>query len=293
MNDTYLYAEAFSRNLGWVAEHEQETLRQKTAAIAGMGGVGGVHLLTLVRLGIGGFHIADFDRFDLANFNRQAGASISTIGQPKVEVLERQALDINPELRLQRFDQGLTPDNVDAFLEGVDIYIDGLDFFAFSARKLVFAECAKRGIPAVTVAPVGMGAAMLVFLPGHMSFEDYFQWEGHDETEMALRFLVGLAPAGLHRPYMVDFSRVDMAGRRTPSTIMGCQLAAGVAAAEVLKLLLRRGQVRAAPWGMQFDAYRQRIARTWRPGGNRHPIQRLMLMVGRRQLVQLKPGNKR
>jgi molybdopterin/thiamine biosynthesis adenylyltransferase len=290
LNDTYLYAEAFSRNLGWVADHEQETLRQKTAAIAGMGGVGGVHLLTLVRLGIGGFHIADFDSFDLANFNRQVGAAVSTIGLPKVEVLERQARDINPELRIRRFDQGLTAENVGAFLDGADVYVDGLDFFAFSARRLVFAECARRGIPAITVAPVGMGAALLVFMPGGMSFEEYFQWEGQDEKEMALRFLVGLSPTGLHRPYMVDFSRVNMAERRTPSTIMGCQLAAGVAGTEALKILLRRGPVRAAPWAMQFDAYRHRIARTWRPGGNRNPIQRLILWIGRRQVAQMKWG---
>ena len=71
------YHEAFSRNLGWVTEAEQETLRNKRIAIAGMGGVGGSHLLTLTRLGIGAFNLADFDQFELANFNRQAGASVS------------------------------------------------------------------------------------------------------------------------------------------------------------------------------------------------------------------------
>ena len=50
-------------------------------------GVGGVHLLTLARLGVGAFHIADFDTFDIANFNRQVGATMSTLGQPKVDVL--------------------------------------------------------------------------------------------------------------------------------------------------------------------------------------------------------------
>lgn len=288
MTDTFLYAEAFSRNLGWVADHEQAMLRQKTVAIAGMGGVGGVHLLTLARLGIGGFRIADFDHFGLANFNRQVGAMTSTVGLPKVDVLAGMALDINPELRLERFPDGVTEHNLDRFLDGVQLYVDGLDFFAFGARRRIFAECARRGIPAVTVAPVGMGAALLVFMPGRMTFEEYFGWGEHDEDEMALRFLVGLTPAGLNRPYLVDLSRVDLAGRKTPSTIMGCQLAAGVAATEALKILLGRGPVRAAPWGMQFDAYRHRIARTWRPGGNRNPIQRVIMWAARRQLAQLK-----
>lgn len=283
----FSYSEAFSRNLGWLADHEQAQLRQKTVAIAGMGGVGGVHLLTMSRLGIGGFRIADFDEFSIANFNRQVGATVSTLGRSKAAVLREMALDINPELRLEVLPTAIGPENIDAFLNGVDLYIDGLDFFAFEARKLVFAECARRGIPAITVAPVGMGAALLVFMPGRMTFEEYFQWEGHGPAEMAVRFLVGLAPASLHRGYLVDKSRVDMAAHKTPSTIMGCQLASGVAATEALKILLRRGIVRAAPWSVQFDAYRNKVARTWRPGGNRHPIQRIVMWMARRQLAQM------
>ena len=44
---TFDYQRAFSRNLGWVTAAEQETLRHKRVAIAGMGGVGGAHLRTL------------------------------------------------------------------------------------------------------------------------------------------------------------------------------------------------------------------------------------------------------
>ncbi len=290
MTVAFLYHEAFARNLGWVTADEQAQLRDKTIAIAGLGGVGGVHLLTLARLGIGGFHIADHDHFSLANFNRQVGATVSTLGLPKTDVLAGMAADINPELRMTRFPAGVDSDNLQAFLEGVDLYVDGLDFFAFEARRQVFAACAARGIPAITVAPVGMGAALLTFLPGGMSFDEYFQWGDLPEDELALRFLVGLAPAGLHRRYLVDPSRVDMATHRTPSTFMGCQLAAGVAATEALKLLLRRGPVLSAPRGMQFDAYTNHAVQTWRPWGNRNPIQKLMLWLGRRQLARLQQG---
>lgn len=290
MTAEFSYPEAFARNLGWVTAGEQAQLRDKTIAIAGLGGVGGVHLLTLARLGIGGFHIADHDHFSLVNFNRQVGASMSTLGLAKTDVLAKMAADINPELRIARFAAGVDSSNLQAFLDGVDLYVDGLDFFAFDARRQVFAACAARGIPAITVAPVGMGAALLTFLPGGMSFDDYFQWGDLSEDELALRFLVGLAPAGLHRRYLVDPARVDLSTHRTPSTFMGCQLAAGVAATEALKVLLKRGPVLSAPHGMQFDAYTNRSSRTWRPGGNRNPIQRLMLWLGRRQLARLKLG---
>jgi molybdopterin/thiamine biosynthesis adenylyltransferase len=284
MTEVFPYREAFSRNIGWVTPQEQEILRHKRIAIAGMGGVGGIHLLTLARLGIGAFHIADFDEFDIVNFNRQVGATISSLGKPKVEVLAGMAKDINPELDIRIFPEGINQNNLPDFFADVDLYVDGLDFFAFSARQAAFAACAKLGIPAITAAPLGMGAALLNFLPGKMTFEEYFQWGDLPEEEKALRFLLGLAPTGLHAPYLVDPSAINLAERRGPSTIMGCQLCAGVAATEALKILLNRGKVLAAPHGLHFDAYFNKLVHTWRPGGNNNPLQWLGLLVARRRV---------
>lgn len=278
------YEAAFSRNIGWVTAEEQARLRDSCVAIGGMGGVGGVHLLTLARLGIGRFRIAEFDEFEIVNFNRQVGATVSTIGRKKIDVLKEMALDINPEIEIELFRNGVQPDNIGLFLKGVDVYVDGLDFFAFSARRLTFSACEANGIPVVTVAPLGLGVATLVFAPGGMSFEDYFGFEGCDEVEMAIRFLVGLSPAMLQRGYVADMSRVNLVERRGPSSIAACQLCAGVAAVETLKLLLGRGGVRLAPRGSQFDAYRMRYLRTWRPWGHRNPLQRLMRKLVRWQL---------
>jgi len=286
MTESFSYEQAFSRNIGWVTAAEQQVLRTKRVAIAGMGGVGGVHLLTLARLGIGEFHIADFDTFDIVNFNRQVGATVSSIGRPKVEVLAAMAKDINPEIKIRSFEDGVRESNLESFLAGTDLYVDGLDFFAFSARQQTFAACARLRIPACTAAPLGMGAAVLNFMPGGMTFEEYFQWGNSDDDEKALRFLLGLAPAGLHRRYLVDATAVNLAERRGPSTIVGCQLCAGVAAAEVLKILLGRGDVRAAPYGLHFDAYRGKLVRTRRRGGNSHPLQRLALRIARNQIAR-------
>jgi molybdopterin/thiamine biosynthesis adenylyltransferase len=211
---------------------------------------------------------------------------MSTVGRAKAEVLRELLLDINPEAEVEVFPAGVNSGNIDQFLNNVDLYVDGLDFFAFAARELVFASCAERALPATTVAPIGMGAALLNFMPGQMTFEQYFGWRGTNDTEKALRLLVGLAPAGLHRGYLVDPTRVDLESRRAPSTIMGCQLCAAIAATEALKILLGRGKVLAAPWGMHFDGYRNKLVRTWRPGGNRNPLQQLMLALGRRQLAK-------
>lgn len=288
MIQAFSYYQAFSRNIGWVTKVEQEALRHKRVAIAGMGGVGGIHLLTLARLGIGAFHIADFDTFDVVNFNRQAGATVSSLGMAKADVLAAMARDINPELDIKIFPNGVDEGNLGDFLGGVDVYIDGLDFFAFTARQATFAACWSLGIPAITAAPLGMGTALLNFLPGRTSFEQYFGWGERSDDEKAVRFLVGLAPRGLHRPYLVDPSTVNLAEHRGPSSIMACQLCAGVAATEALKILLQRGRVLAAPHGLQFDAYRNKLVHTWRPGGNDHPLQRLALSIGMRQIAGMR-----
>lgn len=275
------YREAFSRNLGWVTETEQAILKSKKVAIAGVGGVGGVHLLTLTRLGIGAFNIADLDIFEQANFNRQVGANMQTIGREKVDVMSEMAKNINPTLDIVEFSQGVTLDNIDDFLEGVDLYIDGLDFFVLDIRRAVFKACEEKGIPAITAAPLGMGTAFLNFLPGKMSFEDYFGLEGADSEEQQIRFMLGLSPTMLQRHYLADPSRVRFGDKAGPSTPMGCELCAGVAASNALKILLGRGKVLAAPWGLHFDAYRNELKKTWRPGGHRNWLQRLMVMLVR------------
>ena len=182
------------------------------------------------------------------------------------------------------FPQGINRANLAAFLDGVDMYLDSLDFFAFDARQQVFAACAALGIASTTAAPLGMGAATLTFLPGHTTFEEYFQWGDLPELDKAIRFMVGLAPAGLHRAYLVVPAAINLAERRGPSTVMAINLCAGMAGTTVLKVLLGRGEVLAAPHGLHFDAYRNRLVHTWRPGGSRHPLQRMAIAVATKMI---------
>ena len=153
----FAYDEAFSRHRGLISSEEQERLRRSRVAIVGLGGVGGIHLITLARLGIGGFRIADPDRFDLANFNRQFGATIPTVGHPKSEVMAKAALAINPELDLRVLAEEVSEQNIGALLDGADLLVDGIDFFAIKARRLIFREARRRGIWAITAGPSASG----------------------------------------------------------------------------------------------------------------------------------------
>lgn len=285
--ERWSYQEAFSRNLGLISPTEQERLRNCRVAIPGMGGVGGLHLMTLVRLGIGKFRIADADTFTLGNFNRQFGSSIDTINQSKAETLATAALAVNPELDIDVRTDFVDASNVHEFLEGVDLLVDAVDFFAFDARRLLFREAYKRGIWAVTAGPIGFSTAWISFSPTGMSFDTYFDLRDEmDSLDRFIAFALGLAPKATHIPYF-DFSYVDRDSGRGPSVAAACRLASGVVGAEAVKILLGRGNLRPAPHFHQFDAYRYMLKHGRLIWGNQGPLQRLKRRIMRRRLIQL------
>jgi molybdopterin/thiamine biosynthesis adenylyltransferase len=275
MDAAFSYEVAFARHRGLIGPDEQARLRRSRVAIAGMGGVGGVHLVTLARLGIGRFTLADPDRFDLGNFNRQYGATTRSLGRNKAEVMAEEARAINPELDLRVLAEPVTAANLDAFFDGADLLLDGIDFFALESRRLVFREARRRGIWALTAGPIGFSAAWIAFAPDGMTFDDYFGLDdATDPLDGLAAFLGGLTPRATQRTYM-DLSQVETRSGRGPSAGLACGLCAGVAAAEAVKILLGRGPLRPAPHYFQFDAYRHRFVAGRQWGGGRGPLQRL------------------
>lgn len=252
------YDTAFSRNIGLVDRGEQTRLRAARVALAGLGGVGGAHLQALARMGIQRFHLADPDTFEVVNTNRQLGADASTLGRNKAEVLAETALAINPECELTTFTSGITPENLDAFLRGVDVVVDGIDFFCIDARRMLYAACRERGIPVVNAGPIGYGASVLVFLPDGISFDQFFGIdEGMTRAERLMAMALGLTPGMVSD---VDPEHVNIEAERGPALAPACLMCAAAAGTEVLKLILKRGRPTAAPCGTYYDPYRARTS---------------------------------
>nr|AAM97302.2 ThiF/MoeB/HesA family E1-like protein [uncultured bacterium CSLC2] len=267
------YREAFVRNRGLIPDGHQDILREAHIAIAGLGGVGGVYATTLARLGIGNFSIADSDVFELVNMNRQAGATTKTLGQEKAKIIENMILDINPSARVTRF-PAITSDNVGAFLEGVDVLIDGIDFFSIEARRLLFKEARARRIPTITCAPIGFGASLLTFAPETMSFDTYFRIDDSmSRHEQLLSFALGLSPLLIHRSYFKPKS-FDLHGEVAPSSVIATMACANLVTTQVYKIL-NSLEYDTAPLSAQFDPYVQQFQRFTLWGGNRNPLQLL------------------
>ena len=284
------FAEAFSRNIGLLTKQEQEKLARSKVAIPGMGGVGGVHLITMVRSGVGNFHIADFDTYEPANINRQFGARVPDFGRPKIEVMAEQALSINPYINITMFKQGISESNLDEFLDGVDVVIDGLDFFCFEIRRLLFKRAVEKGLHVITAGPMGFSGAMLIFSPGGMGFDEYFNIRpGMPDQEKYLSFALGLSPKATHVKYM-DLKKVSLDSKAGPSLNASCQICSGMAAAEALKVMLGKGKVKPAPHYFQYDPYLQVLKKGYLFMGNKNPVQKIKMKVVKFLLQRNKPG---
>lgn len=279
----------FSRTIGFLTKSELMLLAGKLVAIAGLGGVGGRHLMELVRLGVGCFHVADPDIFEAANANRQYGANVHTYGEKKADILPRMAQAVNPDVNIRSLREGVSSRNLDSFLEDVDVYVDGLDFFAVETRRMVFNACYAGGIPIVTAAPLGWSTSLLVFMPDGIAPDEYFQFKPEDsKQEQLVKFLVGLAPRALHRKALVDTSTVDFMAEKGPSTGAACALCASVVATTVTKILTGRGEIIAAPHSQQFDPWENKWIRTRAPWWICKQVhKRVLVPAARRMLAQM------
>ena len=281
--------EAFSRNIGLLTQAEQDKLANATIAIPGMGGVGGVHLITMIRTGVGRFHLSDFDTYEPVNINRQYGASVPDFGRSKLEVMKKHALSINPYIEIKEFPEGINKANIDNFLDGVQVVLDGLDFFAFETRRLLFNRAREKGIHVITAGPLGFSSAMLIFSPNKgMSFDEYFNiTEGMTLSDKQLAFFIGIAPRATHLKY-VDLSRVDLDAKAGPSLNIGCQICSGMAATEAVRIILNKGRIKPVPYFCQFDPYLRKYRRGYLFGGNRNPIQQIKMKWVKMSLLRKK-----
>jgi tRNA threonylcarbamoyladenosine dehydratase len=214
------------------------TLRGATVAIPGCGGVGGATAVLLARTGIGGFILADPGEFDPPDMNRQWGATVSTLGQNKARVYERLLRDINPSVRIRTYPQGITDDNVDDFLDGADVVVDGLDFAVpLPLRLRLYANARKRGLYCLSSPIIGMATVMMCAAPDGMPLDAPI-----DALVARLKRTARL-PDGFRShllPDHVEALERGVAAGTIPSIGIAPAFSAGFVSSEVALILLRR-----------------------------------------------------
>src|SRR5689334_20906303 len=115
--DAEAYAERTARNQYWIGGPKgQEQIRALSVGVAGLGGMGGNIAELLIRLGIGHVRIADPDRIEASNLNRQVIANRSSLGKAKVAAAVEELRGIAEDYELVAYYQGITKEIADEFV---------------------------------------------------------------------------------------------------------------------------------------------------------------------------------
>ncbi len=131
-----------------------ESLFLKHVAIFGIGGVGGYVVEALVRSGVGEVTLIDDDKVSLSNLNRQIVALHSTIGEYKVDVMERRIKEINPKCKVNKIKSFILPSNIDTFdFSSFDYIVDAID--TVSAKIAIILKANELNIPLISSTGTG------------------------------------------------------------------------------------------------------------------------------------------
>ena len=146
-----------------VGEEGQLKLLQSKVLLIGAGGLGSPIALYLAAAGVGTIGVIDSDVVDESNLQRQILHTTAAVGTPKVDSAERAILALNPHVKVVKFQERLTSENVLRVFEGYELVVDGSDNFA--TRYLVNDACVLKKLPNVHGSIFRFEGQVTVFAP--------------------------------------------------------------------------------------------------------------------------------
>lgn len=139
----------FSRNELAFGKTVTNHLKQKRIAIIGAGGVGGMAIECLVRMGIEHLYICDFDTVDITNLNRQIFTSLDVVGKPKADAVKTRIETINPDCHVTIQSEMFTKETSTELLAWKpDFILDCADTISYKIELIEFAK--TNNIPFIT-----------------------------------------------------------------------------------------------------------------------------------------------
>ena len=142
----------------------QARLLNATVVLLGVGGLGSPAALYLAAAGVGHLVIADHDRVELSNLQRQILHNHHTLHQPKTESAAHSLRALNPDIKVTLFSERVTEHNVQAFVQQGDLVIDGSD--TFQMRYLLNKTCFHAGKILISAAVLGFEGQISTFRHG-------------------------------------------------------------------------------------------------------------------------------
>ena len=186
--------ERYLRNHDAISESEQAILATKRVLVVGCGGLGGMVIECLARIGVGHLRVVDGDVFEESNLNRQLLSSTMNLGRPKVLAAQQRIMAVNPLVEVDAVQADLAAENAMELLAGCDVAVDCLDNIPV---RLVLQQAAKTaGVPVVHGAVAGWLGRICVIQPGgdllSLLYPNQEEAQGEERQRGTLSFTAAL-----------------------------------------------------------------------------------------------------
>jgi len=145
-------------------EAGQEKLKKAKVFLAGAGGLGSPAAIYLAAAGIGTLRIADHDKVELSNLNRQVLHWEEDIGKRKVDSAAAKLRKFNKGIKIETISDTITEDNVSRLIGDSDLIVDAMD--NLPTRYLLNRAAIEKGIPFFHGAVYGFEGRAMTVLPG-------------------------------------------------------------------------------------------------------------------------------
>ena len=180
----------YLRNHDALSDDEQVMLSSKRVLAVGCGGLGGMVIECLARIGVGHLRVVDGDVFEESNLNRQLLSSTMNLGRPKTLAAQQRVMAVNPLVEVDAVQADLTAENAAELLADCDVAVDCLD--TIPARLLLQEAAKSAGLPLVHGAVAGWMGRICVIQPGEdlidLLYPDLGETQGEEQQMGTLSF---------------------------------------------------------------------------------------------------------
>jgi len=247
------------RNRHKLLDRELTAMRARTVGVVGLS-VGSAAAYTVTQEALcGRLRLADHDRLAATNLNRLA-ASIVELGQPKTHTVARRIAELDPYIPVSLFDEGVSDDNIDSFLEGLDAVVEECDSIdikllvrtrAAEGRIPVIMETSDRGLLDVERFDLEPDREPFHGLVGNLDVAELRDLETDDKVPHVLAILEA---DKLSAPMAASMIEIDQTTRTWPQLASDVALGSSLAAAALRRLFTDGASLRSGRTRLDLDA---------------------------------------
>ena len=248
----------WSRQQLFITPEQQQKLLNSRVLVAGVGANGSVAAEAIVRIGVGNIILADPDRVEANNLNRQ-NYTADDIGQFKVDALKRRLISIQPEVAIQTCSEGITLSNAEKIMGACNVVIENCDYYP---AKILLGRLGQRHVKPIVHSAGGAVRGSVTVFQGEHTYEKLFGLPTSEAKDADLENIDYVT----HRKKVVERFGANLFDQETsaqlsagqyrqwPTMSGACDIAAHIASLQCLWLIINKEEhLIKAPTVLMFD----------------------------------------